>query len=169
MEKKLNAKLRNYIKDFKSNTNKYILEKLKINNIDSVIIQDIMNYIYSYENLEFTPQDLQKRKRVKNIVPFHCRCIALRANHDQCTRRRKGDLKFCGTHSKGTPHGVINSVTMEKTHEIKQVIQQEIQGIICHIDNDGNVYDPIDIQQNIDNPKIVAKYLLQNGEYKILN
>ena len=50
MEKKLNAKLRNYIKDFKSNTNNYVLEKLKANNIDSVVIQDIMNYIYSYEN-----------------------------------------------------------------------------------------------------------------------
>ena len=38
---------------------------------------------------EICKDDLQKRKRIKNIVPSNDRCIALRANLEQCTRRKK--------------------------------------------------------------------------------
>ena len=34
----------------------------------------ILNYIYTYEHLTIEKGDLQKRKRVKNVVPFCDRC-----------------------------------------------------------------------------------------------
>ena len=171
MEKRIIQKISNHNKKFKDDMKTHILdvfdEELKSDNFDTQKIQNIIKYIYEYQNLELTQQDFQKRKRVKNTVPFHSRCIALRANGDQCTRRRKGELNYCGTHSKGTPHGEINSKQPVKTHEIKHVIAQEIQGIICYIDNDNNVYDPTDIHQNKKEPRIVSKYIVENGEYKI--
>ena len=54
-------------------------------------------------------EDFQKRKRVKNVVPQFERCGAKRANGEQCTRRKKDDSCFCGTHVKGTPHGEVST------------------------------------------------------------
>jgi hypothetical protein len=36
---------------------------------------------------------------------------------------------------------------------------QDIKGIMYHIDNQGNVYDPEDIVANKMNPKVIAKYV----------
>ena len=45
-------------------------------------------------------------RRVWKIIPPGERCCGLRANGQQCTRRKKeGQDKYCGTHIKGTPHG----------------------------------------------------------------
>jgi hypothetical protein len=169
MEKRINIRVSNYIKDFKNNLNSLIINNLNNNDnkISQTHIQEIIQYIYNYETLEFTPQDFQKRKRVKNIVPLHSRCIALRANEQQCTRRRKGDSMFCGTHIKGTPHGKINGEKPVKTHIVKQVFPQEIKGIIYYIDDTENVYDPVDIIENKKVPKIIAKYVKINDEYSI--
>ena len=50
-----------------------------------------------------------KRKRVKNVVHLSDRCCAKRANGEQCTRRRKDTTtEYCGTHLKGTPHGICD-------------------------------------------------------------
>ena len=51
--------------------------------------KELLQYIYDYSIIEITKMDLQKRKRVKNSVPFCERCCALRANNEQCTRRKK--------------------------------------------------------------------------------
>ena len=105
-----------------------------------------MKHVYEYPHLTITKEDLQKRKRVKNNVPFHERCKALRANNKQCTRRRKDDDKFCGTHIKGTPHGEIeNEETKDEVIKKIQVWAEEISGIIYHLDSEGNIYDPQDI------------------------
>ena len=40
-------------------------------------------------------------------VPSSEKCNAKRANGTQCTRRKKQDSCYCGTHIKGTPHGTI--------------------------------------------------------------
>lgn len=176
MEKRITNRVTNYTKNFKRDLHEYICKTFKEKKyndddlIDKMIqesVHDVVNYIYNYKNLEFSSQDFQKRKRVKNIVPFHARCIARRANCEQCTRRRKGTSQFCGTHIKGTPHGKINSENNEKEYNEVQITTQEIQGIIYYIDENSNVYDPIDIQQNKINPKVIAKYTHENGEYKI--
>ena len=56
--------------------------------MDKEHYSNILQFIYDYPNMEIN-NDLTKRKRVKNVVPLHERCCALRANEEQCTRRKK--------------------------------------------------------------------------------
>ena len=164
MEKRLNTKIKVWVSDFKND----MVENLqKINSINEKDKLQLLEYIYSYGHLEFKKEDIQKRTRVKNIVPFHDRCRALRANCEQCTRRKKGSHDFCGTHIKGTPHGVITNKKTEPTQKKIQIWAEELNGIIRHLDKEGNVYDPQDIYQNSNNPKIIAKWELNNGCYSI--
>ena len=150
MERRINKKVQNHFHKFKND----LLEFLNTNN-DSNMIQ---NYIIDYKCCAINKTDLQKRKRVKNIVPLSDRCNALRASGEQCTRRRKEDNIYCGTHIKGIPHGEITDKTNCKTHKTKKVWAQEIKGIIYYIDNENNVYKPDEILENIMNPSIIAKY-----------
>ena len=101
---------------------------------------------------------MQKRKRVKNIVPTFERCRAKRANGEQCTRRKKTSHQLCGTHIKGTPHGMIQ--LSEKVDEMKKISiwAQDIKGIIYYIDENHHVYDTKDIYENKINPKIIARW-----------
>jgi GH25 family lysozyme M1 (1,4-beta-N-acetylmuramidase) len=95
------------------------------------------------------------------------RCLSKRSDGEQCSRRKKEGCDFCGTHSKGSPHGnfVQDNVIMKKV----EVWAQEIGGIIYYIDNEMNVYKTEDIINNKTNPAIVAKYQ-KNGEiYSILD
>ena len=111
--------------------------------------------------------DLTKRKRIKNSVPLCDKCCALRANGEQCSRRRKPNEKFCGTHVKGIPHGEINNEPPKKTHKEIQIWIQEIHGINYYIDNNNNVYDYNDIINNKSDPRIVAHYIKTANEYSI--
>lgn len=162
MERRLNKKLENYITTFKDS----IREKATQLGLNSdVKSTQLLQYIYDYDRLSFNKEDFQKRKRVKNFVPIYDRCCAKRANEEQCTRRRKDGSEYCGTHMKGTPHGIIlenNDEPKINTHKV-EVWAQDIQGIIYYIDKTNNVYDTADIVKNQVNPKIIAKYV-KNGE-----
>jgi hypothetical protein len=110
-----------------------------------------------------------KRKRVKNFVPIFDRCCAKRATSEQCTRRKKEGFEYCGTHIKGTPHGIIDTQDNEvkvNTQKI-EVWAQDIQGIIYYIDKFNNVYQAEDIVVNKVNPKIIAKYIKTGEQYSI--
>jgi hypothetical protein len=110
-----------------------------------------------------------KRKRVKNFVPIFDRCCAKRATNEQCTRRKKEGFEYCGTHIKGTPHGIIDTQDSEvkiNTQKI-EVWAQDIQGIIYYIDKFNNVYQAEDIVVNKLNPKIIAKYIKNGEQYSI--
>ena len=163
MEKRINNKARSYFQTFKDDIKDNILEL----GISKKQAAQLLQYIYDYQPIEFEKTDFQKRKRIKNVVPFYERCCALRANNEQCTRRRKGEAKFCGTHIKGTPHGEINQTTSKPTHLKKTVQAVDIKGIIYYIDDDCNVYDPQDIIENNKNPKIIAKYVKEGDTYRI--
>ena len=162
MEKKLNVKIASWFSTFK----KQIASKILDTDSDKEPTE-LLQYIYNYPHLSLTKQDLQKRTRIKNTVPYHDRCRALRANQEQCTRRKRSISKFCGTHIKGIPHGEItdNPGTVETFKKV-QVWAQEISGIIRHLDNNGNVYDPQDIVQGVTNPKVIAKYTESEGVYQ---
>jgi len=163
MEKRINSKHRIYLQTFKDQ----IKELVGNTNCSNESQNQILQFIYDYQPLHFDKCDFKKRKRVKNIVPFFERCCALRANKEQCTRRRKNDERFCGTHIKGVPHGEINQTTEKPSHSKKVVRAQDIKGIIYYIDDDGNVYEPHDVMNNVIDPKIIAKYLEKDGEYSI--
>ena len=81
----------------------------------------------------------------------------------------KDDACFCGTHIKGTPHGVVDSNKEQPNITKIKVWQQDINGIIYFLDKNFNVYDPQDVQQNIMNPKIIAKYKVIDNKYIIEN
>ena len=165
MEKRINQKTRTYLQQFKNDIKEFISTSEKGITPDEA--NSLLQFIYDYQPLEFQKTDFQKRKRVKNVVPFFERCCALRANGQQCTRRRKNSDKFCGTHIKGIPHGEINQEKSAPTHTKKTVWAQDIKGIIYYIDDTNNVYHPQDVLNNTVNPKIIAKYVLNDGEYSI--
>jgi hypothetical protein len=166
MEKIINSKVSNHINSFKDD----IVNKIKEFNNCQCSLPEIISYVYEKECITIKKEDLHKRKRVKNNVPFHERCKAVRANKQQCTRRRRDCSKFCGTHIKGTPHGEINENMESKEPEtVKiQIWAEEISGIIHHLDNKGNVYDPQDIFENKNNPKVIAHYKKEDEKYKLL-
>ena len=86
MEKRITSKTRIYVQNLKEQLKNKIVADGKM---DNGYMNELVQYIYDYPQLVFLPQDFQKRKRVKNIVPFFERCCALRANGEQCTRRKK--------------------------------------------------------------------------------
>jgi len=166
MEKRLNKKIDGYITTLKDDLRNKI-EQIWSGNDDKK--NQLLVFIYDYEHPCLTKEDFQKRKRVKNFVPICDRCIAKRATNEQCTRRKKDSFEYCGTHLKGTPHGIVdnhdanNKITTQKI----EVWAQDIQGIIYYIDKSHNVYQAEDIISNKQNPKVIAKYVKNGEQYSI--
>jgi hypothetical protein len=155
MEKKINKIVTNYISNFKEDIKNIILDESKTNT-------DKLNFIFNYERLVFTEEDLTKRKRMKNEVSIENRCIGIKSNGTQCTRTKKNNIDFCGTHHKGTPHGIIDINNINIPQNIKtqkiEIWTQLIQGIIYYIDACNNIYLAQDIINKNSTPKIIGKY-----------
>lgn len=187
MEKKINKMAQEYQLDFKNNIKKWIEDKNSM--MTDEMKSELLKYIFDYNMFEITKEDLQKRKRAKNTIPQNDKCVAKRSNGQQCTRRRKnGEELLCGTHLKGTPHGVftqasdndllngsldngveVSANTMHRATPVKiEIWIQEIKGIHYYIDNVNNVYNTEDIVANKSNPEIIAKWKLNaNDKYTI--
>ena len=166
MEKRLNRKIDLAFQDFKHQIKDFMTNSNMVGTNEG---NELLQFVYDFPVFAITKLDLQKRKRVKNSVPFNERCCALRANNEQCTRRKKNGERFCGTHIKGIPHGEIAAGDQVKDTTKKiEVWAQDIQGIIYFIDSVGNIYDPQHVHQNLKNPTIIAKYVkTEDGKYKI--
>jgi hypothetical protein len=166
MEKRINNKLETYISEFKTN----VCDKIKNMTLErKEEITELLQYVYDYDRLSMTKDDFIKRKRIKNAIPVTNRCNAMRANNEQCTRRRKEGIEFCGTHSKGTPHGMVNADVNETTDNTKivDVFAKDVMGIVYYIDNFNNVYNTEDVMNNVENPRILAKYEKYGDQIKI--
>jgi len=164
MERRINKTIIEYITSLK-NDFREVIQKTEINDDSKDIL---IKHVYDYEQLVLTKEDFIKRKRVKNVVPVCDRCIAKRANNDQCTRRRKDGDEFCGTHSKGRPHGVISEDNNNRVNFQKvELWAEDIQGIVYYIDKTGNVYQTEDIVNNLSNPKVIAQYVKTDEGYSI--
>ena len=137
-------------------------------NIDKT--SEFLNFIYEYENLDLNTDDFKKRKRVKNIVPECYRCNAKRANGEQCTRRKKENEQFCGTHIKGVPHGVKDSnVKTQEEYIDLEIWTKDIGGILYYIDKHNNVYNPNDILMDNKEPEIIGRWEKNElDEYKLI-
>jgi hypothetical protein len=185
MEKRLTTKIEKYQVDFKNAIKKWmddsqcriILKNTSSNkNVNSEIdkTNDFLMFMYDYDGFSLSKDDFQKRKRIKNIVPHYDRCVAKRANGEQCSRRKNDDSTLCGTHSKGTPHGLFIQEGQgqvngeEQKTELKvQVWVEDIKGIHQYIDSNHNVYQSEDIISNKKNPKVISKWKKENGVYSI--
>lgn len=168
MEKRINEQTRQYVSKFKEDIRDKIVE-LGIK--DSEHINDLLEFVYEYKRLAFEKEDFMKRRRVKNSVPVENRCNAKRANGEQCTRKRREDCEFCGTHYKGTPHGIATSADSEDSCAndaiTLEVFAEEIGGIVYYIDKFRNVYKTDDILQSRMNPSIIAKWEKTGDKYTI--
>lgn len=190
MERRINKKLEGYVTSFKDSIRNKISELFSVDNSfraidgesrgetnnaypsdleDKTKINDLLEHVYDYERLVLSKDDLIKRKRIKNSIPINNRCNAKRANGEQCTRRRKDDCEFCGTHVKGTPHGFIqlNSNGEELSERKVEVVAEEIFGIVYYIDNLNNVYRTEDILEGKTNPEVIAKCVRNNNMVSI--
>jgi hypothetical protein len=164
MEKNINKRIDSYITQFKNDMWQKISglgfsEKDKVN--------DLLEYMYEYDRLSLTKEDFSKRKRVKNCIPELNRCNALRANGEQCTRQRKDNCNYCGTHSKGVvPSATSENVKMDHQKKV-EVFAEDICGIVYYIDNANNVYKTEDVLEEKPNPAIIATYVKTESGYSI--
>ena len=123
------------------------------------LCKQLTKFIYEYEKLKLTKEDFMKRKRVKNMVPSQQRCLAKRANGEQCTRKKKEGCDYCGTHTKGVPCSIMDDVDKPKSNQQSvNIWVQNIKGIEYFIDSSQNVYKHEDVINNSTNPHIIAKY-----------
>ena len=106
METRITKKVDQYLTQFKKDIKDWFIENNS--NISGEADKNLfLQYIYDYDNLILKREDFVRRKRIKNSVPLQIRCCACRANGEQCTRRKKNNEEYCGTHSKGTPYGIM--------------------------------------------------------------
>ena len=165
MEKRLNNKVDQYIQTLKNDLHNKILAS---NHQDRQQVSELVQYLFEYPKLNLEKEDFVKRKRVKNSIPEVNRCIAKRANGEQCTRRRKEECEYCGTHSKGTPHGTIqNEDEAPAQNQTMEVFAEEIKGIVYYLDKYNNVYNTEDIMNNRENPRIIGKWEKHGHNYSI--
>lgn len=169
MEKRINDQLKNYLSKFKDDVRDKIVE-LGLGETEH--INELLEFVYEYNRLTFEKEDFMKRRRVKNSVPMENRCNAKRANGEQCTRKRRDDCEFCGTHYKGTPHGIAtnengSSESMMNEAVTLEVFAEEIGGIVYYIDKFKNVYKTDDVLQAKLNPGIIAKWEKTGDKYTI--
>ena len=146
MESRLNKKSETYINEIKTELIKKVSELKHENTEDK--INDIIIYLNSTRPMEITKEDFMKRKRTKNSVSLSERCIAKRANGEQCSRRKKSETNVV-------------------SH--KEVWCEDIGGILQYIDNDGNIYKHEEVMNNVVNPSIIGKYEIIDGNYSIKN
>lgn len=167
MEKRVNKKIDTYLIEFKESICKKIMS---IDFENKTKANELIEYIYEYEKFSLQKDDLNKRKRVKNLIPVDNRCNAKRANGEQCTRRRKDNCEFCGTHSKGTPNGMVKcSHTSDDIMKRVELVAKEFNGLVYYIDDSNNVYNTEDVISDKQNPSVIAKYVVTDNKYTIPN
>ena len=167
MEQKFKTK----VSDYTCNLKKNIQEWFKTH--DAEIIDKngnktnaFIEYIYDFPPLDITKHDFQKRTRTKNNIPNYDRCCALRLNGEQCTRKKRVGIEYCGTHVKGVPYGIVENTPAIEMKRL-DIWLEEINGIHQYIDDKGNIYATEDIVQSVKQPRIISKWSKKNGEYFI--
>ena len=166
MEKRVNVKVESYVNDIKTNICNKITQ-LGFENREKM--NELLQFVYDYDRLSLIKEDFIKRKRIKNAIPVTNRCNAMRANNEQCTRKKKKDCDFCGTHLKGYPNGIVNAQNNNNNNNKTsvEIWKQEIKGILYYIDDNKNVYSMNDIMSNKENPRVIALYDKNGEDYSI--
>ena len=167
METRIAKKVELHISSLKADIKEWFAT-YKCSIIGDADTSDFLQFIYDYNAVTLSKEDFSRRKRIKNVVPANFRCCAKSAGGHQCTRRKKENEEYCGTHIKGAPYGISN-VTNTEVIPInkKNIWPQEINGIEYYIDSDYsidsdsnkyyNIYLHEDILSNKHNPSIIGK------------
>ena len=162
MENKINKKIEAYIEKYRET----IRDKIKILNLNKDTQMELLETLYSFNQLHLEKEDFMKRKRLISQIPILDRCTAKKANGEQCTRKRKSDCNFCGTHDKFQPHGIIKKDDNITSLKKCSITIKDNNGINYYVDDNGNVYDTADILTNSITPKIIGKI---NPDTNIIN
>ena len=161
MEKQINKQIEAYLVQYKNHISE------KISNLDfeeKQKINELVEFIYEYKRLQLEKEDVVKRKRVKNVIPNANRCIGKLANGSQCTRRKRKDNDFCGTHVKGIPNGCIQlDACGECNLKSIEVHAKEFNGIVYYIDSSNHIYKTEDVLSEKQNPLIIGNVIQRNG------
>ena len=168
MDKRINKKLETYISSFKNDI-RTKADELGITGNPEV--SRLLMYVYEYNRLSLGKEDFMKRKRNKVGINTCERCTAKRSNGEQCTRRKKTGHEFCGTHTKGIPHGVceVTNIILVPTMNKIEVRVQDINGIMYFIDTNDNVYQTEDVLMEKKNPKIIGRCVKNDdGEFEVM-
>ena len=165
MERRIAKHVRAHHATMKDSIKTWFLEK----DPEYLQLSEFLQFVYDYPGVEFQKEDFQKRRRTKNAVPVSERCIAKRANDEQCTRRKRCGEEFCGTHSKGTPHGTVSDKICgsEITKNVELWVH-DIKGINYYLDADRNVYSTENVLAGV-HPSIIGRAVLDDttGQYSI--
>ena len=165
MEQRIVRKVNDHLIDFKSDIGEWIKRyNCSVKRDEDDVTSAFLQYVYSYNNPNFTEDDFQKRKRTTATIPPNERCIAKRSNNEQCSRRRKEGGCYCGTHAKGTPRGVVCQLAAEETSRKVEIRTIEINGIYYYVDNENKVYSPEDIVAGFSSPRVIGKYTNEKFE-----
>lgn len=178
MDRKLNKRIAEYVGEFKKSIRNKAIE---LDFAEREKIETLITYVFELDRLVLSKDDVSKRKRIKNSIPCMNRCHAKRANGEQCTRKQKEGCLFCGTHEKGTPHGVIHDTTNNNcevvegasthmTNElvVSEVFAEEIGGIVYYLDKHFHVFNTEDVLNKKENPEVIANYTIdEQGGYHI--
>tara|TARA_B100000902_G_C27256617_1_gene888215 strand:+ start:375 stop:914 length:540 start_codon:yes stop_codon:yes gene_type:complete len=170
MEKLISNKVSDHVESIKSNLTTRINIINKQETITNEDLNTLLEEINAIKSVVFSKEDFAtKRNRTRNTVHKSERCIARKSAGEQCSHRKQEGKLYCGTHSKGTPHGVISDeVDTNKVTSKVAINVIDIDGILYHVDSMGNVYDPIDIVSNAKHPKVISKYEKhEDGTYTI--
>ena len=73
MDRKLNKRIADYVSDFKKAIKIKIIEQ---DYSETTKIQDLISFVYEYDRLVLSKEDVSKRKRIKNTIPVTNRCHA---------------------------------------------------------------------------------------------
>ena len=161
MEKRINDKISQSIRSFKTNIAKWFTDDghTIIDESGCDVTSIFLKTIYDMEQINIPSEDFQKKKRTRVTIPDECRCIAKRASGDQCSRRRKDGNSMCGTHHKGDTQGdsKTQSTTKLKTRTCSYL------GIHYHIDDNNNVYLSEDILNSVEHPRHIGSWSLDDS------
>ena len=162
MEKIVNKRMEEYLQDFKKDIKQKVTE-LQFEAKDFEKINELLEYVYEYKRLVFQASELTRPKReakatVVTVIEEQCRCKALRVSGEPCTRRKKINSDFCGTHDK--EH--TKSSTEPAIKQV-EVTAEEMDGIVYYIDREGNIYHTEDIMSGKAYPRIIARIHRKEG------
>jgi|TARA_B110000503_G_scaffold124985_1_gene192094 hypothetical protein len=168
MERAIKQKIDTFSLELKNSIKEWLTDRNVIDKDGNDVSRDFIQYIFDYETLVLEPDDFKKRKRIKNQIPNYDRCCALRSNYERCTRKKKKDCNFCGTHNKGTPYGTIDDIgKLNKVTKIT-IWLEEINGIHQYIDENHNVYSTEDMNSSINPPRVISNWIKDSeGKYRI--
>jgi hypothetical protein len=170
MERNIKQKINNFSMKFKQDIQLWLQNKKIIDDTENDCIQEFIQYIFDYETIILDSEDFKKRKRIKNQIPNYDRCCALRCNHERCTRKKKKNSDYCGTHNKGIPYGSVgNDILCQPIKKIS-IWLEEINGIHQYIDINHNVYSTEDMNEGINPPRVISNWMKDSfGKYQIKN